>query len=291
MALADRLPQGAEIICADSMQLYRGMDIGTAKPTAADRAHIPHHCLDLADPHREGFTVQSWRALAELAIAQVQQRGGWPIIVGGTNLYVKALGEGLFVGPPADIELRASLAAVAANELHRRLAAVDPQAAERIHPNDRRRLTRALEVNHATGEPISRLQAQWGESGLRLPEGWRLIGVEPTPTETNRRVRERTDQMMAEGFLREVERLHAVGPLHPQPAAALGYRELLAHIAGQCTLPAAVESIRIHTRQLAKQQRTWLRRFRTAPGSIWLEGAAEPSAAATNLCTEICGSI
>lgn len=291
MALAAVLPDGAEIICADSMQVYRGMDIGTAKPTLADRARVPHHCLDVADPHHEGFSVQSWRAAAEQAISQVQARGAWPIIVGGTNLYVKALGEGLFEGPPANAALRASLDSVPTDELHRRLVAVDPVAAERIHPNDRRRLTRALEVHAATGEPISKLQAQWGDAGLRLPDGWQLLGVEPTPTETNRRVRERTEQMMADGFLREVEKLRAVGPLHEQPAAALGYRELLSHIAGQCTLPEAVENIRIHTRQLAKQQRTWLRRFRTTPASIWLESVADPAGTAAALTEQFCGRI
>ncbi len=143
MELARR--RGGELVSADSMQVYRGMDIGTAKPTAEERAEIPHHAIDLVDASEEGFTVARWLAVDDAAVEDILARGRTPIVVGGTNLYIRAFLEGLDEAPAADAAFRAALDAVPSDELHARLAAQDPMAAARLHPNDRRRVTRALE--------------------------------------------------------------------------------------------------------------------------------------------------
>jgi len=158
LELAERLDGGGELIGADSMQVYRGMSIGTAKPTESERARAPHHLLDVADPHRGSFTVHDWLALARTAIEEIRARGARPIVVGGTNLYVRALLEGLIEGPAPDPDLRARLERRALDELRGELERVDPEAAARIHRNDRRRTIRALEVFHSSGRTLSEQQ-------------------------------------------------------------------------------------------------------------------------------------
>lgn len=266
---AARCMAGAEIVSADSMQIYRGMDIGTAKPSRALRAEIPHHLLDIADPHASGFTVEDWLNAARQLLDSFATRGTTAIIVGGTNLYVQALLSGLFKGPPADMELRARLQALEGDALHAQLQRVDPVAAARIHRNDVRRLIRALEVHALTGRPLSELQQQWQAAPPALPDGWRCIGLLPDSAANARHINARVVHMMEAGLLDEVRALLARAPLGAQAAEAVGYRELSVHLRGLRRLDDAVEDTKQNTRRLARQQRTWLRRFRQIPSSVW----------------------
>lgn len=261
----------AEIVTADSMQVYRGMDIGTAKPTIEERRGVPHHLIDLVGPE-ESFSVDQWLALANTLIDKIRGRGGVPIVVGGTNLYVKSLIEGLFEGPPANEAYRAELAALTREELRKRLLAADPAAAARIHPNDTRRSIRALEVFAATGTPISELQRQW-DSG-RVRDDALLVFLD-WPTEAiNRRINARVKQMFDRGLIDEARALWAAGRLGPQAREALGYKQLIEHFEGRSTIDEAFERIKVETRRFAKNQRTWLRRLRTVPNKLIADAAA-----------------
>ena len=268
--LAARLPGTGECICADSMQIYRGMDIGTAKPSAAQRSAVPHHLLDLVDPSEDGFTVDRWLALAQDAIRQIRGRGRWPIVVGGTNLYIQALLHGLFDGPEPAPELRNAIAALDDEALRQRLQAIDPPAAARIHANDRRRAIRAIEVFEQTGRRISDLQSQWS-SPATVPAEVQLIGLEYSAPTINARINARVKAMFAAGLVEEVRRVQERGGLGRQASEAVGYRQVLEHLAGRLSLDETTEQIKIATRRLAKQQRTWLRRFRRYGGSAWVE--------------------
>jgi tRNA dimethylallyltransferase len=275
--LALRLPGGGECICADSMQVYRGMDIGTAKPTPAEQARVPHHILDLIEPNDDSFSVDRWLELATQAIADIRGRGRQPIIVGGTNLYVQAFLFGLLRGPEPDPKLRERLSAMDVNELRDQLQRVDPQAAARIHLNDRKRTIRAIEVFEQTGTPLSQMQTQW-EPGQRSEAGGQpevrddvfIVGLDYSVELINRRINARVREMMAAGFLEEVRTLHAQDKLGRNACEALGYKQLIDHLKGCCSLDEAVEQIKIRTRQYAKQQRTWLKRFRTLGRSTWI---------------------
>jgi len=271
LALARAAGSSAQLISADSMQVYRGMDIGTAKPTAAERAEVVHHGLDLVDPSHDGFTVEDWIEHAKDALTGLHAQRGVAIVVGGTNLYVKALLEGLFDGPPADPALREELASWDLDALRNELMRIDPVAAGRIHRNDRRRTIRAIEVHRATGTPISVLQAQWRDRPTALPAGWSLIGLTMGVEANNRRINARVRSMRAMGLVDEVRSLVASGGFGAQAATAVGYRELLAHLRGASSEDDAFEAIKIATRQLAKQQRTWLKRFVDTPGSTWID--------------------
>jgi tRNA dimethylallyltransferase len=265
-------PGGGECICADSMQVYRGMDIGTAKPTARQRAAVPHHLLDLLDPGEEGFSVDTWLDLARRAIAEVRRRGRYPIVVGGTNLYVQALLEGLQDGPAPDAGLRRELEATDPAALRRRLEAIDPAAARRIHPNDRKRTIRAVEVYELTGRRISDMQRQWHRGTPRRDV--RIIGLDYSVEAINRRINARVREMIQAGLVDEVRRLVRGGGPGRQAAEALGYRQVLDHLAGRMSLDEAAEQIKIRTRRLARQQRTWLRRFRVHPQAHWIPADA-----------------
>ncbi len=267
LSLAQHLPGGGEIISADSMQVYRGMDIGTAKPTREEQQLIPHHLIDGVEPD-EPFSVDDWLKSAERCIAESRTRGRWPIIVGGTNLYVKAFLEGLFEGPPPDEALRAQLAGWSIEELHAELARVDPASAQRIHRNDRKRLTRALEVHRATGTPLSQWQSQWSGSPRRSDV--LLIGLDWPAESINRRINARVKAMLEAGLVDEVRALHAAGRLGPQAREALGYKQLLSALEGNANLADAVEQIKIETRRFARKQRTWLKSFRVYPDSCWI---------------------
>lgn len=272
MDMASILPRGAEIVSADSMQAYRGMDIGTAKPTVDEQSRVRHHGIDIADPHREEPTVADWLAGAHTAIADIHARGKCALVVGGTNLYLRAFIDGLAPTPPSDESLRATLEARGLASLREELERVDPVAAGRIHPNDLRRTVRALEVAHLTGRPISEHHTQWGSTLGALPVGCGLIGIDWEPEAINRRINSRVRTMMTSGFLAEVEHLRAVGPLLRQPSEAVGYGEMLAHLDGTLTIEEAEQRTAIRTRQYAKQQRTWLKRFRAIPGTLWVRG-------------------
>ncbi|MEM6457765.1 MAG: tRNA (adenosine(37)-N6)-dimethylallyltransferase MiaA [Planctomycetota bacterium] len=298
--LARALPGGGQIIGADSMQVYTELNTGTAKPTPTDRRAVPHHLIDLVPPDQP-FTVHDWLGRAHTAIADIQAQGQTPIIVGGTNLYLKALLEGLFDGPPRDPAFRATLKPFTPQQLHSRLQSLDPVAADRIAPADRQRLTRALEVHHLTGAPISQLQTQWSEKpDARRPTPYALLGLNWPAEAINPRINRRVKAMFFpdkvepelaaevcftdESLPDEVRRLldqDTLGPHTPQANEALGYKQLLAHLAPDRypdrqikTLNDAFERTKVLTRRFAKQQRTWLKRFREVH---WLD-AAEMSA-------------
>ncbi len=254
---------GGQIVSVDSMKIYRGMDIGTAKPPAELRAEIPHHCIDIADPS-EAFSVAQYVAHADRAIKAVWSAGAVPLAVGGSSLYVKALSEGVFEGPPADAEIRRALKAQVAAEgpaaLHQQLSRIDPAAANRIHPNDVRRIIRALEVHRLTGTPISELQHQW-DSGRRRYDCV-FVALRRDKADLHHRINSRARRMIQAGLRDEVAALLAApGGLAPQAAQAVGYAEMIGHLRGRMTLAKAFERIKINTRRLAKKQRTWHRRF------------------------------
>ena len=267
ISLANQLDGGGECICADSMQIYKNMNIGTAKPTQEEQAQAIHHLVDIVDPSEDGFTVESWLTRAEQAIEDIRARGKWPIVVGGTNLYVQSLLFGLFDGPDCDQEKRDALNAEPNTVLQERLHALDPEAAARIHINDKRRLVRAIEVCEATGYPLSSLQSQWGKPMPR--EDAIMIGLTWPVKTINRRINARVRAMFDEGFLDEVNLLQ--GTLGKQASEALGYKQLLAHMRGECTLDEAKERVKILTRRYAKQQRTWLRRFQVLPSAHFID--------------------
>lgn len=273
--LRHRLDLPAEILTADSMQVYRGMDIGTAKPAGTDRDAVPHHLLDLVEPGRDRFTVDDWLRRADTLIASLRAGGTVPIVVGGTHLYVKALLEGLFQGPAPSPEERQRLRAAPSDARRAELERVDPAAAERIHPNDERRTLRALEVYHATGVPMSSHQQQWNAGSAR-PDAL-LVGLLWPPETLARRINARVRAMVDAGLVDEARGLWLDGRLRDQPAEALGYKQLIAHFEGRCTLEHAVERIKVETRRFAKNQRTWLRQLRRTPGSLWLEAQERPA--------------
>jgi tRNA dimethylallyltransferase len=265
LELARRI--GAEILSVDSMQVYRGMDIGTAKPTPQEQQATRHHLIDLVDP-TDLFTVARFVELADEVIADAKRRNVPLIAVGGTPLYYKALFQGMFEGPGADDAIRERLRATPSEELHRKLAQIDPPAAQRIHLNDHRRLIRALEVYELTGKPISSLQTEWESPAARHEATW--FGLSWEKDALNQRINARTRAMMAAGWLDETRNLLArYGALSKTASEATGYHELIEHIEGRIGLDEAVEAIKIATRQLARRQVKWLRRF---PNVKWLKG-------------------
>jgi tRNA dimethylallyltransferase len=280
-----------EILSADSMQVYRGMDIGTAKPTGEERRAIPHHLIDVCDVD-ELFDVKRYVTLARALIARLQS----PLIIcGGTGLYVRALRRGLFDGPSRNPKLRARLEKMSASELFAELQKLDPLTASRIDRRNPRRLVRALEVFYETGKPISVLQAQWSTPHLnplppttgerRFPSP-RLRGegqgegfcfcLTRDRDDLYERIERRIDAQIAAGWVDETRRLMARG-LEKNPTAmqAAGYRELVAHVRGELSLDQAVALIRTRTRQLAKRQLTW---FRREPGLEWIQISGDESA-------------
>ncbi len=279
----------AEIVSADSMQVYEGMDIGTAKPSRAERECVPHRMIDVADPYSSGFTVEEWLRGARAHIERVRAEGGIAIVTGGTNLYVQALVCGLFEGPPASPEIRARLGALAPDELRENLERSDPAAARRIHRNDIRRTIRALEVLELTGTPISALQVQWESRMPALEAGWRAVGLMPAVAESARRINARVGTMIEEGFVDEVRALRARGDLGRQAAEAVGYRELARYLDRRCSLHEATEAIKVRTRRLARQQRTWLRRFSGIAGSVWFEPG--PAVGTAEIAEQVAGSL
>jgi len=267
LALAERL--GAEIVAMDSMTLYRGMDVGTAKPTTADRRRVPHHLIDVLDPWQSA-SVAWWLEQAEVCYQDITGRGKRALFVGGTPLYLKALLYGLFDGPPADAAVRRRLAAEAEEHggaaLHRRLAEHDPAAAARLHPNDVRRMIRALEVWELTGRPISSFQEQW--KGAPGGAADRVLCLDVPRPELYARIDTRVREMIAASLVDEVRRLRAAPhPLGREASQAVGYKELFDHLDGRATLDEAIDRIQTRSRQLAKRQLTWFRRLPCRPAS------------------------
>jgi tRNA dimethylallyltransferase len=268
LALAAHLP--VEIVSVDSAMVYRGLDIGTAKPDAATRGRVPHHLIDLCDPSQR-YSVGEFLRDAAAAAEAIHARGRVPLLVGGTMLYFRALQSGLAALPPADPAVRAELDARGQREgwpaLHAELAAVDPDAARRIAPRDGQRIQRALEVYRLAGVPLSTLQQQ----DLKRATGaghLKLVLGPAARSELEGSLERRFDAMLEAGLLAEVERLHARGDLDPELAAlrSVGYRQMWEVVAGRCGLARAREDAIRATRQLAKRQYTWLR---AEPGATW----------------------
>ena len=261
---------GAEIISIDSMKVYRRMDIGTAKPPQEARRRIKYHLIDIAEPS-DSFSVGAFRDAALGAIEQIISRNRPVIAVGGTALYIKALLYGLFEGPGTDQQIRAELKARAQvqglAELYCELTKIDPVAAERINPNDSKRIIRALEVYQLTGKPISSLQKQWDNSEPK--HDWTIIGLQREKTEESKRINSRVKKMVDAGFVDEVKSLLAEEkPLSKQARCAIGYAEIIEYLNGHISMEEATELIKKNTRRLAKNQRTW---FKTFKNVHWLD--------------------
>jgi tRNA dimethylallyltransferase len=299
VALAERL--GGEVVGADAFQVYRSLDAGTAKPDHAMRRRVPHHLIDVAAT-TERFTVYDWLDRARSAIDDIASRDKRPIVVGGTNLYMKALLDGMFEGPGQDPAYRSTLEGIGTPLLHMKLVEVDAASAARIKPMDRQRIVRALEVYELTGVPISALQTQW-ESAESQGLDATLVGLRWEPEAINPRINlrvkamyypEKVDRELAEtvcingeSLVEEVERLRSDGCFSPvachetkiespnQARAALGYKQLLSYMEGDDdkidSLDAAYEKTKVLTRRFAKQQRTWLKRFTQ---THWFDGMA-----------------
>jgi len=267
MGLARRI--GAEILSVDSMQVYRGMDVGTAKPSIAEQREVRHHVIDVIDPDQP-FTAARFVEMADAVIADARKRGVPLIAVGGTPLYYKVLFQGMFEGPGADESVRERLRALSNEELHRRVSEADPAAGARIHVNDTKRLVRALEVLELTGKPISSLQTDWESPTARHEAKW--IGLLWDKDAINRRINARVKNMLAAGWVDEVRALLArYGTLSKTASEATGYAELIAHVQGKLSLEDAAEQIKIATRQLGRRQMKWFKRF---PNVQWLAGDA-----------------
>jgi tRNA dimethylallyltransferase len=251
LALARRFD--GEVVSADSRLFYRGMDIGTAKPTLAERAGVPHHLIDVRHPD-ETVSLGDYQQMAHAAIASVHERGRLPVLVGGTGQYASAVVEGWGIPRvPPQPHLRAVLERLGGDELNRWLQALDPPAAQKIHPRNVRRVIRALEVTLVSGRPISALQR-------RRPPAYDILtlGLDADRAALYERVDRRVDEMMAAGLLEEVRALHRAGYGWHLPAmSALGYRQLGAYLRGELSLDEAVERIKFETHRFVRQQYTW----------------------------------
>ena len=254
----------AEIISIDSMKVYRRMDIGTAKPSKEVREKLKYHLIDVVEPS-EAFSVGTFVDKALYAIDQINSRKKNIVAVGGTALYIKALLYGLFEGAGSDEQIRTDLHNRAETEglteLHRELSRIDSFAAERINPNDRRRIIRALEVYRLTGKPISSFQNQWEQTTMK--HDWTIIGLRREKSDASGRINRRVKKMIAAGLVDEVKSLLAEEkPLSKQARCAIGYAEIIDYLNGKTNLEQATELIKVHTRRLAKSQRTWFKTFR-----------------------------
>lgn len=272
LALAESV--GGEIITVDSMQVYRGLDLGTAKPTPAERARVPHHLLDVCDLNA-AFDAAQFVRLAQLAVAEIQARHRTPIFCGGTGLYFSALLEGLGAAPPADAALRAELEAAPLTELLAELEAKDPDTFSTIDRQNPRRVLRAIEVIRLTGRKYSEQRATWTPSApARFPEARRLCFTRPLD-DLRLRIDARVDEMFAQGLVAEVERLLPLGLAgNPTAMQAIGYRQVAEYLNGDRSLPETIALVKTRTRQFAKRQLTWFRRhgawdwLELAPGEL-----------------------
>jgi tRNA dimethylallyltransferase len=279
----------AEIVGGDSRQVYRFLDVGTAKPSAAQRRAVPHHLIDIVNPD-EPLDAARFVQLAWDCIQSIEARGKLPLVVGGSGFYLRALTDGLFTGPGADPGVRSALEAEARRlglrSLHERLTAVDPAAAQRIHPHDRVRIIRALEVYALTGRPISQWQGQWQKP--ERPRNFLLIGLRREPEDLRQRIVARTDAMLLMGLEAEVRSLLARGYAASLPSLqSVGYGEIIAYLDGQCDLPCARQRIERHTWRLAKRQMTWFRRLSSVR---WISLTETPEAEAVQIICSLLAS-
>jgi tRNA dimethylallyltransferase len=275
--LAERV--GGEIVGADSQQVYRRMDIGTGKATAAERARVPHHLLDVVDPDEE-MTAARFAELADAAIAEIAAREKPVIVVGGTGFYVRALLLGLFEGPPASPEIRAELTEIANRDgvhaLHAELARVDPASATKIEKNDLKRIIRALEVWKLTGDTMSAHQARHDHRSMPARYPARLVGMAPEREDLYAKIDARVDQMIEEGLEAEVAALRAAGFLPPlRSQQAIGYAELHEVAAGALERARAIELIKRNSRHYARRQLSWYRAPSSGTGPV--EWAPSPA--------------
>jgi tRNA dimethylallyltransferase len=278
-ALALRLARerGGEIVSCDSLQVYRGLDIGSAKPSGEERRAVPHHLLDVVGPDEE-FSAADYARLARAAVAGIVSRQRLPIVAGGTGLYLRALRRGLFAGPARDPGLRARLETIARRRgdasLHRMLARVDPEAARRIEPRDRVRVVRALEVYRASGRALSAHHRE--DAPAADPYRWLVVGLDPPREALRAAVEARTEAMLAAGLVDEVRALVARYSDRPRALGAIGYRQAAAVARGTLTVAEAQRDIVKETMRYAKRQRTW---FRHQEDARWFaDGAAAFSA-------------
>ncbi len=266
LLLAEQL--GGEIISVDSMQVYRGLDLGTAKPAAVERARVPHHLLDVAELN-EPFDAAKFCELARVAVAEIQSRGRTPIFCGGTGLYFKAFLEGLGEAPPSDTKLRAELEAAPLAELLRELAERDPATFERIDRQNPRRVIRAVEVIRLTGKPFSGQRSAWNVPSRITHHASHLFVLTRAKPDLDARINVRVGGMFARGLVAETRALLAQGLEQNPPAMqAIGYRQVVEHLRGERSLAETVELVKIKTRQYAKRQLTWFRRHAAA---TWME--------------------
>jgi len=272
LSLAEQFP--VEILSADSRQVYRRLDIGTAKPTAEELSRVRHHLIDLVEPEQP-FSVADFVDLANAAIADIAARGQWPLLVGGTGLYIQALTAGLAETPPADPQLRAALEAEARehglDRLYRRLQKIDPPTAARLSPNDQVRIVRALEVEALSGCRMSDFQARhaFADHPFRLLK----LGLLQEREHLYRRIEQRVDAMFAAGLVDEVRTLLASGcPADVKGLKTIGYQEVMAYLRGDCDLPTAIELVKRNSRRYAKRQMTW---FRRDSSIIWVDPERE----------------
>lgn len=258
---------GGELVGADSVQVYRGFDIGSAKPTAAELGDVKHHLIDVLDPNQD-VDAMSFAKLADAAIGEIRGRGRLPIIVGGTGLWIRALVRGLVAVPPVDPELRRQLEAAARNDgtaaLYAKLTEVDPLAADLIHPNDALRIVRALEVYEQTGAALGTLRAEHALGAPRYRATFVVLEMDRALHETL--IEKRVARMLEAGWVDEVRALREQWGDQVRPLGSVGYREILAHLRDEVPLDETLRRIRKSTRVYARRQRTW---FKGEPGVSW----------------------
>jgi tRNA dimethylallyltransferase len=279
LALAAQL--GGEIISVDSMQVYRGLDIGTAKPSAAERARVPHHLVDVAEL-TEAFDAAKFVMLAQQTVTEIQSRGRVPIFCGGTGLYFKAFLDGLGEAPPSDAKLRGELEATLLGELLRELEQRDGVTFARIDRNNPRRVVRAVEVIRLTGKPFSEQRAEW-KSPVPSPASEVIFALTRQPADLHARINARVDKMFAAGLLDETRRLLEQGLEQNKTALqAIGYRQVVEHLRGESSLSDTIELVKIKTRQFAKRQLTWFRKHANAQ---WVE--LKPGDSVMDVCQRL----
>ena len=267
MALCLAEPLGGEIISADSMQVYRGLDLGTAKPSPADRARVPHHLIDILDL-TGSFDVAQFIRLAKIAVAEIQSREKIPIFCGGTGLYFKAFLSGLGEAPPANPDLRAELETTSFEALLRELRERDPVAYEKIYKQNPRRVIRAVEVIRLTGKKFSEQRAEW-KSEVQSPKPKNFFACSRQPADLHARINARVDAMFQRGLVDETRELLKRGLAENKTAMqAIGYRQVVEHLRGERSLPETIEWVKIRTRQFAKRQLTW---FRAQKNLEWID--------------------
>lgn len=279
LLLAEKID--GEIISVDSMQVYRGLDIGTAKPSSQDRARVPHHLIDVVDLTKP-FDAAQFVRLANAAAREIQFRNRVPIFCGGTGLYFKALLEGLGEAPPADRKLRAGLEATPLVDLLRELAERDPLTFEKIDQKNPRRVIRAVEVIRLTGKRFSEQRAPWNDQKSKI-KNQKFFGFTRISEDLHTRINTRVDRMFARGLVEETRRLLDDGLAQNKTAMqALGYRQVVEHLRGDRSLPGTIELVKTKTRQFAKRQMTWFKRQLNAEW-INLEPADSPQTVVTQL--------